>query len=172
MKKTIGCFVTGCAIGLAIPYFFGTLSRCRKPRQIREIENQQEQIEEVVDKRFQFPRPTCRYTGEYKLVIGIRMDRKPSHTEMASLTGDIAVKSVVESMQKDAAPVLQWLHYGQAKIATKVPNLEKMESIISAATAAGVQFSTIEVDGEPAIIGVGPGPVEEVNKITSDLKLI
>ena len=180
MKEYALYFIAGCATGLAIPFFFGTLSRNKKPKQPEQEEdaqkdeqnNNQEQQNKVLDQRFLFPQPSFDYNGEYKLVTVVRMDVQIPTNQLASLVGDIAIKAVVETKKINQDNILQWLYFGQAKIVTKAPNLDVMNQLIEKAKETKIPYVTINNDkGEPLILGVGPAPVDDVNPVTSHLKL-
>lgn len=192
MKELAVYFVAGCALGVTLPMLFGTFSR---QRSIKKADNQQNEGEnkeekhveeehveekpkedekpsEEIDPRFDFPQPTFNYSGEFKLVIGIRTDLKLPNDVFASLVGDAAIKSVVESMQIDKDGVLDWLYYGQAKITVKVPSKEEFDHLIETATNEKVHFVTLNYNNEPAAIAFGPGPVDSINLVTKHLKLV
>ncbi|EAY20996.1 hypothetical protein TVAG_172530 [Trichomonas vaginalis G3] len=173
-KQYIPLFLAGTVAGISVPYFFGTISRWGKPKvnDNKKKKEEEKPQNENVDPRFDFPRPTYNYTGEYKLVLGVRMDIEHSLPDMASLIGDMAIKSVVNAMQFKKDDVLQWLHFGQAKITTKVPDAAKMAELIQKCKDANVPFAVIEKDGQSVIIGIGPGPIEPITKVSGDLKLI
>lgn len=171
MKKALGMFVTGAVVGFSIPWFFGTLSRMGKPKQSQAAkEKKQESI--GIDPRFDFPRPTYNYRADSKLVLGIRMDLEHDVPHLASLVGDMAIKAVVNAYQINPNDVLQWLHYGQAKITTKVPDLNKMNELKQKCTDAKIPYAIIEENNTPVIIGIGPGPVGPITQVSGDLKLI
>ena len=175
MKSYFVPFAAGCAVGFSVPFVIKAIknnNHKKNTEQIKEIKNENQQQEEI-DPRFSFPQPSFDYNGEFKLVIGVRMDVKHPPSELASLVGDMAIKSVVESMATNKNNVLQWLYYGQAKIVTKVPDLDTMNELIVKANENNVKFSTIlNEQGEAILIGVGPAPVDTVNLVTRQLKLL
>ena len=170
MKPYAVPFAAGCVLGFSVPL----IANFVKNRISKSKQNDTSKLgQDEIDPRFSFPQPTFDYNGEYKLVIGVRMDVKHPTAELASLVGDMAIKSVVESLAVSKDSILQWLYYGQAMIVTKVPDLDAMNELIVKANDNNVTYSTIvNENGEPLIIGVGPAAVDTVNLVTRHLKLL
>jgi len=108
---------------------------------------------------------------EYKFVMGVRMDLKLGNLETARACAQLVVKAFVSGLPKHRDIISRWFYFSQAKICTKVPSREAMEQVIALADQSAVPYVTVERSGEVVAIGVGPGTVDAVNKVTGHLKL-
>jgi len=74
----------------------------------------------------------------------------------------------------------EWMQYGMAKICVSVDSLEELLAIATQGREAGLTVHIItdsgrtEFGGVPTqtCLAIGPGEVEEINKITGHLKLL
>lgn len=109
---------------------------------------------------------------ERKLVVCLRTDTKLKTAQLSSLLGDAVLKQCMKMKQIDPVGLGQWYRYGQAKIALKVPNGEVMTSLVESATANNIPFTIMENNGVSIALALGPGPKEEIDKVSGNLKLL
>src|SRR5438046_920910 len=93
-------------------------------------------------------------------------------------------KTLLRAAQKDpesteAKLLRQWERLGQAKIAVQVKGEQEMIELMRKARSLGVTAGVIQDAGRTQIeagsrtvLGVGPAPKSEVDKITGHLKLL
>jgi PTH2 family peptidyl-tRNA hydrolase len=110
-------------------------------------------------------------TEEPKFVIGVRTDIKLTDAETAALAAQVVVQAVDAGLPAHAPIIAQWFYFNQAKICTKVPSRDEMAALVDRAGQRGLNFATVERQGEVVVIGVGPGPIDTVNAVTGHLKL-
>tara|TARA_R110000823_G_scaffold207786_2_gene338305 strand:- start:751 stop:1131 length:381 start_codon:yes stop_codon:yes gene_type:complete len=122
---------------------------------------------------------------QYKQVIVLRKDlnmrkgkmvAQGSHASMAAVLNDMGEPT---RQLSDHPFVTEWLKGRFAKICVSVDSLEELVDIYDKAAQAGLPRSLIKDAGftefnEPThtAVAVGPGPIEEIDKITKDLKLL
>ncbi|KAK0651310.1 peptidyl-tRNA hydrolase PTH2-domain-containing protein [Cercophora newfieldiana] len=124
---------------------------------------------------------------ECKLVLVVRTDLGMTKGKIAAQCGHATLacyKTLSRAAAKDPASaeaklLRQWERLGQAKIAVQVKSEEEMLELMRKARSLGVTAEVIQDAGRTQIaassrtvLGVGPAPKSEVDKITGHLKLL
>jgi PTH2 family peptidyl-tRNA hydrolase len=115
----------------------------------------------------------------YKQVIVFRSDLKLSKGKAAVQAGHAAVSAAEEACKHRRKWFQAWFDEGQRKIAVKVKNEKEMLELEMQAKESGLSCALI-VDrglteippGTVTCLGIGPAPVEKVDKITGRLRLL
>ena len=113
---------------------------------------------------------------EYKQCLIIRSDLRLTTGKAAVQLAHAAVSAYERS---DPATKRRWFSEGQKKVALKVPTLRDIYELKSIAEARGV-ITALVVDagltevppGTVTALGIGPAKESELDKVTSDLKLL
>ena len=115
----------------------------------------------------------------YKQVIVFRSDLKLSKGKASAQAGHAAVSAAEEARNHRKEWFEGWLREGQCKIAVKVKNEKELVKLEGEAKELGLPNALI-VDrglteipaGTVTCLGIGPAPVERVDKITGLLRLL
>ncbi|MGZ4933913.1 MAG: peptidyl-tRNA hydrolase Pth2 [Halobacteriota archaeon] len=113
---------------------------------------------------------------DYKQCLIIRSDLKLTSGKVAVQLAHAAVAAYEHS---DRIVKSRWYNEGQKKVALKVPTLKELYELKSIAEARGL-VTALVVDagltevppGTVTALGIGPEKEEELDKVTSDLKLL
>ncbi len=113
---------------------------------------------------------------EYKQCLIIRADLRLSPGKVAVQLAHAAVTAFERSSSSAKS---RWFNEGQRKVALKVPTLRDLYELKSVAEARGL-VTALVVDagltevppGTVTALGIGPAREEELDKVTSDLKLL
>ncbi|MGZ4932069.1 MAG: peptidyl-tRNA hydrolase Pth2 [Halobacteriota archaeon] len=113
---------------------------------------------------------------DYKQCLIIRSDLKLTSGKVAVQLAHAAVAAYERS---DRIIKRRWYNEGQKKVALKVPTLKELYELKSIAEARGL-VTALVVDagltevppGTVTALGIGPEKAEELDKVTSDLKLL
>ncbi|MEM3627557.1 MAG: peptidyl-tRNA hydrolase Pth2 [Candidatus Bathyarchaeia archaeon] len=115
----------------------------------------------------------------YKQVIVFRSDLKLSKGKIAAQAGHAAVSAAEEARKRYEKWWFSWMEEGQCKIAVKVKDekelleLERQAKELNLPSALITDRGLTEVpSGTTTCLGIGPAPVEKVNKITGGLPLL
>lgn len=115
----------------------------------------------------------------YKQVIAFRSDLKMSKGKIAAQAGHAAVSAAEEARKHFKEWWKAWLREGQCKIAVKVESekelleLEKQAKELAMPCALIIDRGLTEIPpGTITCLGIGPAPVEKIDKITSMLPLL
>jgi len=115
----------------------------------------------------------------YKQVIAFRSDLKMSKGKIAAQAGHAAVSAGEEARKHFKEWWKAWLREGQCKIAVKVESeeelleLEKQAKELAIPCALIIDRGLTEIPpGTITCLGIGPAPVEKIDKITSTLPLL
>ncbi len=114
----------------------------------------------------------------YKQVIVFRSDLKLSKGKVAAQAGHAAVCASEEARKHQKAWWNAWINEGQCKIAVKVKNEKELLELQRQAKELGLPNSII-VDrglteippGTVTCLGIGPAPIDKIDKITGNLPL-
>ncbi|KAK4455531.1 PTH2-domain-containing protein [Podospora aff. communis PSN243] len=124
---------------------------------------------------------------ECKLVLVVRTDLGMTKGKIAAQCGHATLacyktlsRAAARDPQSAEAKLLrQWERLGQAKIAVQVKSEDEMLELMAKARSLGVTAEVIQDAGRTQIaassrtvLGVGPAPKSEVDKITGHLKLL
>ncbi|SNX82994.1 related to PTH2 - aminoacyl-tRNA hydrolase [Melanopsichium pennsylvanicum] len=116
---------------------------------------------------------------ECKMILAVRMDIKMEKGKIAAQCGHATL--AVYKLANKVTPkfVKQWEKRGQAKVAVKCPNEEKMMQLEHKAKELGIAARSIIDAGRTQIapntrtvLGLGPAPISLMNQLTGDLKLL
>ncbi|MCL6578494.1 MAG: peptidyl-tRNA hydrolase Pth2 [Candidatus Bathyarchaeota archaeon] len=114
----------------------------------------------------------------YKQVVVFRSDLRLSKGKVAAQAGHAAVSAAEEARRHHKVWWENWLDEGQCKIAVKVKNekklleLEKQAKELALPCALIVDKGLTEIPpGTVTCLGIGPAPVEKVDKLTGKLPL-
>ena len=114
-----------------------------------------------------------------KQVIIVRKDLKLPKGKLCVQVAHAAVSAYIETKKVKPEWAEEWIKEGQKKIVVKVNNLKELEEKKEEADNLGLPNSIIADAGltvlEPGTVtclGIGPAPVDLIDKITGDLKLL
>ena len=115
----------------------------------------------------------------YKQVIAFRSDLKMSKGKIAAQAGHAAVSAGEEACKHFKQWWKAWLREGQCKIAVKVESEKELLKLEKQAKELAIPHALIVDRGLTEIppstitcLGIGPAPVEKIDKITSMLPLL
>jgi PTH2 family peptidyl-tRNA hydrolase len=115
----------------------------------------------------------------YKQVIVFRSDLRLSRGKTAAQAGHAAVSAAEQARKHNKKWFEDWLKEGQCKIAVKVKNEKAMAELETQAKKSGLPCALIvdrgltEVPpGTVTCVGIGPAPIERIDKITGALRLL
>ena len=116
---------------------------------------------------------------EYKMVICVRKDLKLPKGKLAVQVAHAAVSCAIKSMKYDKENFEEWFDSGQKKVAVWVENEEEIWQLKSKCEESGIISSivfdagrTVVKEGTLTCLGIGPGKESEIDKLTSELKLV
>jgi len=116
--------------------------------------------------------------GEYKLVLVVRKDlamgKGKAAAQCCHATADVIKKLIFDNPEM----LIQWEKCGQPKVVVKADDEQTLLSLHKDARKLGLVTSIISdagrtqiAPGSKTVLGVGPGPVNLVDKVTGHLKL-
>jgi PTH2 family peptidyl-tRNA hydrolase len=115
----------------------------------------------------------------YKQVLIFRSNLRLSKGKTAAQAGHAAVSAAEEARKRHRDWFNGWSNEGQCKIAVKVKNEEELSELEAKAEQMGLPYARVtdrgltEVQpGTVTCLGIGPAPVEKVDKITGNLPLL
>ena len=115
----------------------------------------------------------------YKQVIIVRTDIKMSKGKIAVQVAHAAVTATDIARKEYANWFKAWINEGQCKVAVKVDSEDDLLALKEKAKALKLPYALI-VDrglteippGTTTCLGIGPAPVEVIDKLTGDLSLL
>ena len=114
--------------------------------------------------------------SDYKQVIVVRQDLKLPKGKLGAQVAHASVAAVLKSEKKI---VNAWAREGMAKIVVKVPDLKALKKCLDKCHSYGVKYSvitdagkTVVAPGTTTCAAIGPYYVDDIDKITGDLKLL
>ena len=109
----------------------------------------------------------------------MRSDLKMGKGKLAAQVAHASLSAAEEAMARKSGWFEEWKDGGQAKIVVKVQTEETLHTLYKKAKAAKLPSALIEDRGltqlEPGTVtclGIGPGPEDELDRITGKLKLL
>ena len=118
-------------------------------------------------------------TFEFKQVIVVRTDLKMSRGKIAAQAAHAALTAAEEAKKQRKKWWETWIEEGQCKVVVKVRNELELMKIEEEAKNAGLPTALIKDRGLTEIpagtitcLGVGPAPVELIDKVTRKLHLL
>ncbi len=116
---------------------------------------------------------------EHKLAVVIREDLALSPGKVAVQVAHAAVSCALSARRRQKAWFRAWMDEGQRKVALRAEDLDALHDLAQRAKALGLTAKMItdagltEVPpGTTTCLGIGPGPEEQVDKVTGQLKLM
>ncbi|XP_074079673.1 peptidyl-tRNA hydrolase 2, mitochondrial [Macrotis lagotis] len=117
-------------------------------------------------------------SGEFKLILVVRNDLKMGKGKVAAQCSHAAVSAYKQVQRRNPELLKQWEYCGQPKVVVKAPDEESLAELLTHAKVLGLTVSLIQDAGrtqiEPGsrtVLGIGPGPVDLIDKVTGHLKL-
>ncbi|KAG7483775.1 hypothetical protein MATL_G00041900 [Megalops atlanticus] len=117
-------------------------------------------------------------SGEFKMTLVVRNDLKMGKGKVAAQCSHAAVSAYKQVQRRNPDLLKQWEYCGQPKVVVKAPDEESMIELLTHAKELGLPVSLIQdagrtqiAPGSRTVLGVGPGPVDLVDKVTGHLKL-
>jgi PTH2 family peptidyl-tRNA hydrolase len=114
-----------------------------------------------------------------KQAIVVRSDLKMGKGKLAAQVAHASLSAAEQAMDRRSEWFAEWKAGGQAKIVLKVQTEDALQELYRKARAARLRAALIEDRGltqlEPGTVtcmGIGPGPDEELDRITGKLKLL
>lgn len=116
---------------------------------------------------------------QYKMVLVVRGELRLTPGKAAVQVAHAAVLLVEVAGKRHRADLDAWRSEGQRKIAVVAPTLAEMEEIDRRAHRAGIPSAFVEDAGlteVPAgtrtVLGIGPAPEEQIDRLTGNLPLL
>ncbi|KAJ2910949.1 hypothetical protein GGI21_000335 [Coemansia aciculifera] len=113
-----------------------------------------------------------------KLVLIIRTDLGMSKGKIAAQCSHATLGCYKRALKQAPAMVKAWEYTGQAKVTLKCGSAEELVDLQKRAQAAGLVAQSISdagrtqiAAGSLTVLGIGPGPVSAIDRISSHLKL-
>lgn len=116
---------------------------------------------------------------EFKQVIVVRRDLGMGTGKLAAQVAHAAVMGAEKVKSRKPDWFTGWFERGQAKVVVKVQSLQQLIEIKKKAENYKLPVAEIQDSGLTQIppgtttcIAIGPAPVDLINRVTSDLKLL
>jgi peptidyl-tRNA hydrolase, PTH2 family len=114
-----------------------------------------------------------------KQAIVVRTDLKMGKGKLAAQVAHASLAAAELALEKRALWYERWKEGGQAKVVLKVQSESELQELFRKAKSSNLPASLIHDRGltqvEPGTItciGVGPGPDEDIDRVTGKLKLL
>ena len=118
-------------------------------------------------------------TEELTMVLVTRQDLQLSKGKLAAQCAHASAECVLSAKRKNPRTLDQYLRRGARKIVCKVPDLVSLKQVYTRAKRAGLVCQLVtdaghtEIPpGTETVVGIGPGPRDEIDKITGRLSLV
>ncbi len=116
---------------------------------------------------------------DVKQAIVVRSDLKMGKGKLAAQVAHASLSAAEDAMKRRAAWFEGWKDSGQAKIVLKVQSEDELQDLFRKAKSAKLPASLIQDRGltqlEPGTVtclGIGPGPEDDIDRLTGKLKLL
>lgn len=116
--------------------------------------------------------------GDYKLVLVVRKDLNMGKGKAAAQCCHATADLIKKLIFKNPEMLTKWEECGQPKVVVKADDEEMLFQLEKHARSVGLVTSIIRdagrtqiASGSRTVLGVGPGPVEIIDKVTGHLKL-
>jgi PTH2 family peptidyl-tRNA hydrolase len=115
----------------------------------------------------------------FKLVVAVRRDLGMGKGKIAVQVGHAAITAAEETRRMHPEWWHKWFEEGQCKVAVKVAGESDLDRLNEEAKELGISSAIIHDSGLTQVspgtatcVGIGPAPVELVDKITRSLPLL
>lgn len=116
---------------------------------------------------------------EYKVVVLVRMDLDMGKGKIAAQVGHASVELALRAQKMDRKAFDIWMSGGQKKVVLKVANKDEMIRYMNEARSASLYTCSITDAGrtqiEPGsmtVVGIGPAPDSDIDRVTGTLKML
>ena len=116
---------------------------------------------------------------KYKMAIVVRDDLKLSKGKLSAQVAHAAVSCAIKSENNKNKYFSEWFSEGQKKIVLKIDDLDSLLKVFNEAKSVGLITELIKdaglteiPPGTITVLGIGPAPEDEIDKIVGDLKLL
>jgi len=118
-------------------------------------------------------------TKELTMVLVTRQDLQLSKGKLAAQCAHASAECVLSAKRSSPRSLDRYLSRGARKIVCKVPDLVSLKEVHSRAKKAGLVCHLVtdaghtEIPpGTETVVGIGPGPRDQIDKITGHLSLV
>ena len=118
-------------------------------------------------------------TDELTMVLVTRQDLQLSKGKLAAQCAHASAECVLSAKRSNTRALDKYQRRGARKIVGKVPDLVSLKQVYSRAKKAGLVCQLVidaghtEIPpGTETVVGIGPGPRGEIDKITGQLSLV
>jgi len=113
------------------------------------------------------------------MAIVVRDDLKLSKGKLSVQVAHAAVSCAIKSEKNKSKYFSEWFSEGQKKVVLKTKDLESLIKIFNEAKSVGLITELIKdagltevPPGTITVLGIGPAPEDEIDKIAGKLKLL
>ena len=116
---------------------------------------------------------------DFKQVIVVRRDLGMGTGKLAAQVAHAAVMGAEKTRERKPEWLQSWLSSGQAKVVVKVTSMDELMQVRK--RAEDLRLPVVQVQdsgltqippGTSTCIAIGPAPSDQLDKVTSDLKLL
>ncbi len=116
---------------------------------------------------------------KYKMAIVVRDDLKLSKGKLSAQVAHAAVSCAIKSENNKNKYFSEWFSEGQKKVVLKIDDLDSLIKVFNEAKSVGLITELIKdaglteiPPGTITVLGIGPAPEDEIDRIVGDLKLL
>ncbi|KAJ1833829.1 hypothetical protein LPJ63_002455 [Coemansia sp. RSA 2711] len=116
---------------------------------------------------------------DVKMVLIARDDLKMAKGKVAAQCAHAALMCYKRAQREAPAALRRWEAGGQAKVALRCATLDEMHELAGRARALGLVVRVVAdagrtqvAAGSQTVLGIGPGPVGLVNRVSGHLRLL
>ncbi|NMC76843.1 MAG: peptidyl-tRNA hydrolase [Candidatus Methanofastidiosa archaeon] len=116
---------------------------------------------------------------KYKQAFVVREDLKLSKGKLSAQVAHAAVSCAIKAEKNKNKYFSDWFSEGQKKVVLKVDDLDSLLKIFNEAKSVGLVTELIKdaglteiPPGTITVLGIGPAPEDEIDKIVGHLKLL
>ena len=116
---------------------------------------------------------------KYKMAIVVRDDLKLSKGKLSAQVAHAAVSCAIKSEKNKNKYFSEWFSEGQKKVVLKIDDLDSLLKVFNEAKSVGLTTELIKdaglteiPPGTITVLGIGPAPEDEIDKIVGNLKLL
>lgn len=113
------------------------------------------------------------------MAIVVREDLKLSKGKLSAQVAHAAVSCAIKSEKNKNKYFSEWFSEGQKKVVLKIDDLDSLLKVFNEAKSVGLTTELIKdaglteiPPGTITVLGIGPAPEDEIDKIVGNLKLL